>query len=102
MTRPTSRSMAPARSAKASGARLALESVTGASMRPPAVRRPSGRPGWLVRGIEGAEVVAHVVLDRERDIAAIQGRLGVALEVGVNLLVGGQRAVVGAAADLVA
>ena len=47
----------------------------------------SGRRRRSSVGIERAEVVADVVLDRERDVAAVERGLGVALEVGVDLLV---------------
>jgi len=40
-----------------------------------------------VRRVERAEVLADVVLDRERDVAAIERGLGVLLEIAVDLLV---------------
>src|SRR3954447_22786685 len=55
-----------------------------------------------VRWIERREVVAHVVLDRQRDIAAVERGLCVAFEVGVDLLVGRQGSVVRALPGAVA
>ncbi len=101
MTRPTSRSMACARSANASGARRGGGRCGGraAPWRPPVVRAPiASAPLVIAWRVERAEVVAHVVLDRERDVAAIERGLGVLLEVRIDLLVRGQRAVVRAAA----
>src|SRR6185295_1235149 len=55
-----------------------------------------------VRRVERAEVLANVVLDRERDVAAIERGLCVLLEIAIDLLLGRQRAVVASAADLAA
>ena len=89
MTRPISRSMAVARSAKASGREpRALPGLLGRAVH--LVLR-DGRgwaaPGCLPGWVERAEVVAHVVLDGQRHVPAIEGRQGVLVEFAVDLRV---------------
>src|SRR5439155_4261554 len=114
ITRPTSASMAVARSAKASGARRSADAV--ASVTVDAFIRSSGTWSWSLRGswsgpgrrngspgrVERAEVVADVVLDRERHVVAVEARERVLVEVGEDLLVRDRRPVVLALPRLVA
>src|SRR5437867_3218873 len=93
ITRPTSASMACARSANASGASRVVSFVA-----PLVVIDGPPSLAW----VERAEVALDVVLDRERHVAPVEARQRVLVEVRVHALVGDDRPVVDALAGLVA
>src|SRR6266545_1777104 len=92
MTRPTSASIVRARSANCSG-----ESSCAAGALFVVIGAPPSLPG-----IERAEVVADVVLDRQRNVTSVQAGQRVLVEVAVDVLIGHDRAVVRALPGLVA